>query len=156
MKRLAALLISILFYAAAAHADPTLVGRWKSNGQMSMQFNEDRARLEDRSIKFLTQLMGRMTVTFDQRTVTYEMKDWEVVSENGERRPFVGFKEVQPYRLIGHTPKSVAIRSREPVTGEERITVFNFVDSNTMWVYSGRTAESVPTEHLREYFVRQP
>jgi hypothetical protein len=155
MKKLTAFLI-VLVAIASAQAEPSLVGQWKSDNARTMQFNQERARLEDRSVRFLSQLMGRMTVTFTQKTITYEMKDWEFETETGEKRPFKGFKEVQPYRLIGRTPKSVAIQSRAPVTGEEVITVFTFADLNTMWVYSGRTAEALPTEHLREYFVRQP
>jgi hypothetical protein len=155
MARLFALIV-FLVAGASAHAEPSLTGKWKSDSAKTMQFNNERARLEDRSVKFLSQLMGRMTVTFTQKTITYEMKDWEFETENGEKRPFKGFKEVRPYRLIGRTSKSIAIQSRAPVIGEEEITVFNFVDKNTMWIYSGRNADAVPLEHLREYFVRQP
>jgi hypothetical protein len=149
-------LAMLLVACATARAEPVLVGHWKSDSGLTMQFNRERAKLEDRSVKFLTQLMGRMTVTFTKTTIAYEMKDWEFETEASEKRPFKGFKEVQPYRQIGKTPKSIAILSREAVTGEEEITVFNFIGPNTMWVYSGRTGESVPTEHLREYFVRTP
>lgn len=155
MRRLTTFIVGLLV-STYAHAEPTLVGQWKSDNARTMQFNIERAKLEDRSVKFLSQLMGRMTVTFTSKTVTYEMKDWVFEAENGDKHPFKGFKEVQPYRLVAQTSKSIAIQSREPVTGEEAITVFNFVDQNTMWVYSGRTAEALPTEHLREYFVRRP
>jgi hypothetical protein len=155
MGRLTAFIVWLIV-ATCARAEPTLAGQWISDNSRTMQFNTERAKLEERSVKFLSQLMGRMTVTFTSKTITYEMKDWVFEAQNGEKHPFKGFKEVQPYRLIGRTPRSIAIQSRAPVTGEETITVFNFVDQNTMWVYSGRTAEALPTEHLREYFVRRP
>jgi hypothetical protein len=155
MKNLIAF-VAFLIVVAGARAEPSLAGQWKSDNAQTMQFNKDRAKLEDRTVKFLSQLMGRMTITFTEKTIAYEMKDWEFETEAGDKRPFKGFKEVQPYRIIGSTPKSIAIQSREPITGEESITVLNFVDPNTMWVYSGKAAQLMPVDHIREYFVRLP
>jgi hypothetical protein len=148
--------IAVFLACSAVQATPDLVGRWKSDGERSMQFNSERAKLEDKTARFLSQLMGRMSVTFTKTNVTYEMTDWEYQAEGGERRTVKGFRNTFSYRQLGRTPKSVAVRSRDPVTAEESIIVFHFVDANVFWVYTGRTAESLPTEHLREYFVRQP
>jgi hypothetical protein len=98
--------------------------------------------------------MGRLTLTFTAKSVALEMSDWEVVANDGEKSHFTGFKEVHPYKILGHTNSSIAVLSREPVSGAESITVYNFDDENTMWVYTGGAGKAFPSEHLREYFVR--
>lgn len=119
-----------------------------------MQFNKDRARLEEKKLLFLSQMMGRMTIIFAPKTVTLEMSEWESQTKSGEKHRLVGFKEVRSYRYLGQTQNAVAVLSVEPVSGIETINVYNFDNPNTMWVYIGGSDKAFLGEHLREYFVQ--
>jgi hypothetical protein len=152
MRTLSILLFVI--FASTAQAQTSLIGQWKSDAPLTMQFNKDRARLTDKKLLFLSQMMGRLTITFTPNTVTLEMPDWESRTESGEKHRLVGFKEVHSYRHIGQTLNTVAVISVEPVSGIETINVFNFDNTDTMWVYTGGTDKAFPREHVREYFVR--
>jgi hypothetical protein len=153
MQKFAALIFSSLM-CTAGYAQPTLIGVWKSDAELTMRFNSERAQLDEKKRRFLSQLMGRLTITFTAKSVALEMPDWEVEANDGKKSPFTGFKEVHPYKMLGHTNASIAVLSREPVSGVESITVYNFDDENTMWVDTGGAGKAFPSEHLREYFVR--
>jgi len=63
MKRpLVALAFAVV--AATAHSEPRLLGKWKSDGQRSVAFAKERAKLENKTLLFLEQLFGNMTLTF--------------------------------------------------------------------------------------------
>ena len=133
--------------ATVARAEPSLIGQWKSNAALSMQFNHERAKFEQKTELFLSQILGNLTITFTKNTVGLEMPNIETQTAEGKKNQLVGFSETHTYNLLGATENSLAIKSIESVTGNESITVYNFEGNNTMWVYSG-------TSHLREYFVR--
>ncbi|SFU29808.1 hypothetical protein SAMN05216350_101180 [Polaromonas sp. YR568] len=118
-----------------------------------MRFNSERSKLENKTTLFLSQLMGHLTITFTAKAVTFDMPTIETETSESRKSPLVGSRETHPYRVLGATSDAVAVKSVEPVTGRDAITVYNFVGPDTMWVYSGGT-ESTPSSHLREYFVR--
>jgi len=144
----------LVFLHLGALAQPVLVGQWKSDADRTMRFNKERAQLGDKKAAFLSQLMGRMTLTFTEKAIAYDMPDLNMRLGDGQVQRLQGFKETHPYRRLGHTRNTVAVRSWAPVVGNEAITVYNFEDANTMWVYVGGADTGLPDEHLREYFVR--
>ena len=150
--RLTLATIALASTCSSAYADPVLLGKWRSDRQLTMQFARDRAKLEDKTLLFLEQLMGKMTVTFSPNRIVSEMPDWQSKNANGEKSGLAGFKEVHRYKLLATTPTQVAVSSVEPVTGRRTITVYNFENKNTMWVYLGASAFS--EMNIREYFVR--
>jgi hypothetical protein len=152
MRRLFALLLIVAF-ATSARAEPKLVGQWKSDADLSMRFNTERSKLESKTTLFLSQLLGHMTVTFTVNTVVVDMPNVETRTAEGQMSQLTGFRETHRYRVLGTTADAVAIKSVEPVTGKDAITVYNFVGPDTMWVYSGGV-DSATSTHLREYFVR--
>jgi len=152
MRRLFALLL-VAAFATSAKAEPKLVGQWKSDADLSMRFNTERSKLESKTTLFLSQLMGHLTMTFTVNTVAFEMPNVETRTAEGQKSQLVGFRETHRYRVLGTTADAVAIKSVEPVTGKDAITVYNFVGPDTMWVYSGGI-DSATSTHLREYFVR--
>jgi len=117
-----------------------------------MSFAKERARLEDKTVRFLDQMMGKMTLTFSQTKVESEMPDWQSETTEGVRSNLVGFRESHRYKVLGASRNQVAVVSTEPVTGRRQITVYNFDDEDTMWVYLGGAA--LPQLNIREYFVR--
>jgi hypothetical protein len=147
MKRLLTILAA-LSWTYLAQAEPNLIGHWVSDRDTSASFNEQRAQLEERTADFLRQLYGRLTVTFAAGSVAWRMPGLEVTVE-GERRELAGFVESHPYEVLGSTQDTVAIRTREPVSGTEVIYLYTFEGPDKMWVYVGKQGL-----HLREYFVR--
>jgi hypothetical protein len=151
MKRLIVAL-AVAVVAATAHSEPKLLGKWKSDGQKSVAFAKERAKLEDKTLLFLEQLLGNMTLTFTRESITSEMPDVQTQSTEGVKSKLNGFSERHPYKVIGLTESQVAISTVEAVTGRKAIVVFNFDGKDAMWVYVGSPA--MPETNIREYFVR--
>ena len=135
-------------WAMGAHADPSLIGRWVSDRDASAAFNEEHVRLEEQTASFLRQSMGRLNVTFSASSVVWRMPNFEATI-GGEKHSIVGFDESHPYEILGSTEDTVAIRTKEPVSGAEVIYLYTFEGPDKMWVYV-----STLGAHLREYFVR--
>jgi hypothetical protein len=146
--------LALMLTSLSAHADPVLLGQWKSNRELTMNFANEYAKLEARQVRFLGQIIGEMTVKFSSRNVVSEMPELRIKTESNESDgvKFVGFKEVSSYKIIGTTRSQVAVSYLLPVTHERVITIYNFEDENTMWIYASSTL--FPKENYREYFVR--
>ncbi len=151
MRTIVATLV-LLWSALPALADPVILGKWQSDRELTMLFAKERARLEDKTYLFLEQMMGRMTLTFTAIRLKSEMPDWQSETVDGVKSQLVGFRESHAYKVIGSSRDQVAVVSTEPVTGRKHITVYNFEDEDTMWVYLG--GAPFPQMNIREYFVR--
>jgi hypothetical protein len=152
MKKLFAALVALAM-ANAANACPTLTGTWVSSHDLTMAFARTHARLEARTDDFLDQMMGRLTLRFDGSRVTYHLPDWDVRIE-GNQRHMVGFREASYYQVLFCNDSAVMVKARQPVTNKEVVTVYNFVDTDTVWVYQGSADKGTPDLNIREYFVR--
>jgi hypothetical protein len=137
-----------------AQAEPTLIGQWKSDANLTMSFNTAHAKLDDRKLLLSSQLVGHMTVTFSARDETMVMPDLDIKNGEGKTSRLPGTQQTNRYRLLGSTPNAIAIAKVESNNGIESITVYNFEGPDTMWVYSGGSDTVAPDSHLREYFVR--
>ncbi|MEY4562805.1 MAG: hypothetical protein RLZZ618_2082 [Pseudomonadota bacterium] len=137
---------------SVAHADPSLLGKWKSSHELTMKFNKAHVILEERQLKFLDQMMGRMTLTFAGRSVVSHMDSFMITSMAGKTSKFEGHSTTSAYRLVASTDTEVAVTGLSAFTAKRQITVHHFVDDDTMWVYVG--GEMFPDLHIREYFVR--
>ena len=153
MKPIAVFVLALVL-AMPVHAEPQIIGGWKSDAAMTMQFNRARAKLEEKTALFLSQILGHLTITFSQENVAFDMPDIQTQTVEGRKSNLKGFHEIHPYRLLGATENTVAIKSIEPVTGNETITVYNFEGPDVMWLYVGGADSASSSSHLREYFVR--
>lgn len=151
VQRMAAVLLFVLPWTSV-DAAPALIGKWKSDHELTMRFARDRAKMEDKTILFLDQMMGRLSLVFTPTQLLAEMPDWQSETAGGVRSQLVGFRESHRYKVLGSTADQVAIMSPEPVTGRQTITVYNFEGPDTMWVYVA--GASFPPLNIREYFVR--
>ena len=149
-KAVSALLLLLAW--TSVHAAPVLVGKWKSDHDLTMRFARERSKMEDKTILFLDQMMGRMNLVFTPSIVSSEMPDWQSESLDGAKANLVGFRESHQYKVLGATADQVAVDSLEPVTGRRKITVYTFDNEDTMWVYVG--SASSQKMNIREYFVR--
>ncbi|KQV93397.1 hypothetical protein [Rhizobacter sp. Root1221] len=151
MLRLIATLL-MLAVSCVSHAEPVLLGTWKSDKQRTLAFAQARTKLEHKTFLFLEQIMGQMTLTISKDTITSRMPDVPIESADGVKSNFVGSVESHPYKRLGGTQTEIAVLTKEPFTGRDSIVVHHFVDSDTMWIYVAGTA--MPNLHIREYFVR--
>lgn len=152
MKRPLAALISIVA-VGTVQASPSLVGTWVSSHDLTMAFANKHAKLEERTTHFLDQIMGRLTLRFDGKRVTSDMPDWDA-DIGGQRRHLTGFRETSEYQVLFSSDKVVVVKVRQQMTGEQVVTVYNFVDEDTMWVYQDGADKKIPDLNIREYFVR--
>ena len=146
--------LALLYVAAtAAHADPILVGTWTSDGPSTTKFNEEHVKLSSNTIEFERQVFGHMTVTFSEKCAEFAMPDLDVTV--GEK-PFhlVGFREIQPYQVLGSTERLVAVKIVIPVAHRQAIVTYHFDDSDRMWVLVDETVDRLSPQGQREYFVR--
>ena len=134
--------------AAAASAEPTLIGQWISDREASAAFNEEHVRLQPKTAAFLKDSMGRLAVTFGPDKVSYELPNFTTKIE-GKEFPITGFSETHPYTVVATTPSSIAVHTIEPVSHKPVVVVYNFVAEDSVWIYVS-TSES----HVREYFKR--
>jgi len=152
MKKLLAALAAAVAISPAG-ASPVLVGTWVSSHDLTMAFVKDHARVEDRTEIFLDQMMGRLTMRFDGSNVTYSLPDWDAQIQ-GKHQRIVGFNEHSKYTVLFSNDTTVVIQGRQPVTGKDVVTIYNFIDDNTMWAYQGSADKAMPDLNIREYFVR--
>ena len=117
-----------------------------------MHFAKQHAKLEEKTLLFLDQMMGRLTLVFLPTRISSEMPNWQSETAEGIKSQLVGFRELSRYKIVGSTAEQIATISVEPLTGQRRITVYNFENQDTMWVYLGGSAFS--NMNIREYFVR--
>jgi hypothetical protein len=145
--------ICILFTTVTVLAQhPKLLGQWKSDRELTMAFAKDYSQLPNKTTLFLEQLMGQMTMTFTKSTIFSYMPDSQSVTSEGVKSQLVGFKEKHPYRVLATTKTQIAILGSEPVTNLQTITVYNFENDDTMWVYLG--GRNFSNLNIREYFRR--
>src|SRR5688500_7356851 len=107
MKKLAAFLIAFAL-SPVALADPSLLGQWKSNAELSMKFNTEHAKLDSKRIAFFEGMFGHLRMTFTAKAVTVSMPDWESTTALG-KAPMVGFTETLPYKVLGSNRTEVAV-----------------------------------------------
>ncbi len=140
--------LALACLSLGVEAEPRLLGRWISDREATMTFNKQHAVLQQKTVEFLTQITGRLTLTFTADDVVMQMPDWEYKVAN-ESRKMVGFSEHHQYTVLASTDSSVAIRMAEPVTGSDQIHVYHFENPDKMWLYV-----STLGMHIREYFTR--
>jgi hypothetical protein len=152
MKKLVAALMATAL-ACTADACPSLNGTWTSSHDLTMGFARTHAKLEARTDHFLDQTMGRLTIRFDGTRVSYNLPDSDAEIA-GKPYHLTGFHEASDYQVLFCNDSVMVVKARQPLTGKEAATVYNFVDSNTTWVYQGSADQGAPDLNIREYFVR--
>lgn len=153
MIKITLLLAALGFSPALLACDLSLVGAWQSDASVTMSFNRANAKLEERQERFLTSLMGKMTLEFTDKQLDLRMPDTQVLVE-GELRPSAGFEERTPYTVLFCNERLVVIKTLEAATGESSVTTYFFVNADSMWAYVGSNDPKIPDLHIREYFTR--
>ena len=153
MKSAIAFLIFALSATSAEACPVDLTGTWESDGPTSMAFARDRAKLEPRAETFLAALYGHMRLTFSPGELYVVMPDIQV-PVSGKSKPFAGFSEKKPYKILFCNDMTVVFSAKRSFNEEMAATTFNFVSKDQFWVYLGSTDARVPDLNTREYFRR--
>ena len=153
MKVFLALAILYATCSSASACERSLAGTWKSDGEATMSFVRENAKLQHKSEDFLQALVGHMTLTFRKNELQLFTPDIEV-PVSGEKRPFAGFEERKPYKVLFCSESMIVFSTKRSFSNDYEATTFNFVGPDTVWVYMGTTNPGVPDINAREYFQR--
>jgi len=145
--------IFLMFFSSLLRAEPILEGNWQSNHGLTMAFIEANVKTSDRQLAFLNKLFGNLAISFSEGTVKMNLPDIDMVIDDRPQK-LEGFKSQQPFKVIFTGKNVVVIETIEPVTHQPTIIAFNFIDKNTMWLYTGGVDKALPDSHYREYFNR--
>jgi hypothetical protein len=150
-------LASVLLIAISSPvlAGPTLIGTWQSDQELTMSFMNENVKLQDKTRKFLSDMMGRLTLTFTHNQVRSSLPDYDVCIE-GKKHHMVGFNEDASYTVLYSAGRVIVTSGREPVSGNAVVTTYNFDSPDIMWIYTGGADNALPNSHYREYFRRLP
>lgn len=118
-----------------------------------MGFIHDNVKMQAKTERFLGSLMGHMTLTFTETTITSDLPDL-VAMVNGKDTPFKGSHYTTTYKILHQSEKTIVISSVAEFTEKLEVTTFNFETPDIMWVYTGGTENALPDLHTREYFRR--
>ena len=133
-------------------SDPRLLGTWQSNLELTTQYNKEHTRIDDLQLEKLSQIFGMMEVTYksDNSCEFYfpkhTLKTKEKVFENEESL------SVEDYKIIFQRD-NILVLEHSNNSSEKNISVINFVNENTYWIYLGYS--EVFDLHLREYFTKK-
>lgn len=153
IRYLLALTLGILPICKVYACDRNLTGTWKSDKGVSMTFIRESSKLLPKTETFLESLLGNMTLTFTETDLLLVMPDINV-SVAGELRPFAGFQERKPFKVLFCSTDMIVFSARHPFSQKDVATTFNFEGPDIVWVYLGSTIPGAPNLHIREYFQR--
>jgi len=153
MKMFSLFVILTVTGGNASACERSLAGTWKSDRQATMAFVRENAKLQSKTEDFLQALVGHMTLTFRKNELHLVMPDIEV-PVSGEKRPFAGFEERKPYKMLFCSASMIVFSTKGSFSDSHEATTFNFVGPDTVWVYMGTTRSGVPDINAREYFQR--
>lgn len=134
----AALLASITLLVGCASSDHQLDGRWKSNKQLTVASVRFRKPPSPAQRAKLEAIFGKLVVIYDGTQITAEMPP-----TNGH--PVWHYRS--RYRVVASDRDSLAYVSRDPLTGEHKISHVHFDGPNRHWLYLHGTG-------WKEYFDR--
>lgn len=146
------LYLLLLFALPIDASEISIEGKWMSSKELTLEFNVKNAILEDRQRYFFDQLMGHMTIEFQNGVLKLEMPTIEMLSDS-EKEIFEGFSEESTYSVIGRDKNTVVIKTQD-TDGSDLIVTYHFDDEDTMWIYVAGQSSLFPNLNIREYFVR--
>jgi hypothetical protein len=117
MKKLTSLFLLLLLSFSAFAGNERLIGTWKSNKEATLAYLRIHTIMTDRQLDAAAQMLGKMSLTFDQTNLTATMGTWKAVSR---------------YKVISETKNSVTIETKDPGTGQMVSSVLEFT-AGSLW-----------------------
>jgi hypothetical protein len=141
----------IALISACTTTDSRLTGKWRSNLELTTEYNEKHAKLSEGQRKVFSQMFGKMEVDYStpgkcevflpRNRIHTDEKDIETDE----------FKEICEYKIIYRNQRSIVIVYNDPLQGE-MVRTINFVHEDTYWIYLG--GNGFLDLNMREYFTR--
>ncbi len=150
------LIMAIVPFAFAEDPDfaSNLDGTWKSDWALTKKHIDAECKLTKEEISGLERLMGKMTVRYSGNHAMFTMPEIRF-RKDGKDRVLEGWTSKEELNVIGRTKTQIAVLSRavSPSIYNDSITLINFPDADTYWVYLGYSP--LVGHHVREYFRRE-
>lgn len=144
-------IIFLVFLSGCKTTDPRLAGKWRSNLELTTQYNNKNANLSDRQKEALYQLFGKMEISYFANG-SFEVYLPRNVVITGERtKTFDESREISKYKVLYANDKAV-VTVGEDSSGVEKVHVLHFTNDNTYWVYLG--GGDLVDLNIREYFTK--
>lgn len=102
------LLIATGIISINAHAVSSIDGTWKSDAESTIAFNHANAILTIKQDRFLSELLGKLTITFKDG-IQYSSMPASVVTVKGEKKDFEGFNKQDKYKIIAQDQDTVVL-----------------------------------------------
>lgn len=134
------------------HSDPRLSGTWKSNLELTTQYNKEHANLSKNQEMILSQLFGIMEITFQPNNTCELYFPKHNIQTEKKRYEHDESRSFGTYKLLFKDDK-LAVVVFEDDKSDKSVSVLTFVDDKTYWVYVGYSDRF--DLHLREYFTKQ-
>ena len=115
----------------SAKSDPRLLGIWRSDRRRTFKHFKPKAKCPPSSFRKFKALFGELVVKWDRGVVHIELDD---------------YRSATPYVVLASDAVSVVVRSKDPLSGEERIQQIHF-EGDCYWV-------ALPGGRLCEFFRR--
>ncbi len=156
MNKKQSYLIIVLFFililaCGCAHTDPRLYGRWRSNNELSTEYYENNAKLNDVQMNALTQIFGKMEIEYFNHNKCKIVLPDNIIHTGEKNIEIKGFEDIMKFNIIYRNEDIVVILYDDPLQGEIA-TILNFVDDDTYWIYLG--GNGLIDLNTREYFSR--
>jgi hypothetical protein len=152
MKQFIAI-VFILLCSSCGQQKSLLIGKWKSDHALTMDFIQKHEKMEPKTEQFLSSIMGHLTLTFTEKSVTTDLPDLNAMVK-GKEMPFKGSHYTTTYKILYQSEKAVVLSGIGEFTGKAEVTTYNFDTPDIMWVYTGGAESATPDSHSREYFRR--
>lgn len=132
----------------------TLDGVWQSDWKRTEQHIKKDCKTTPEQIALYRNLMGKMTVTYEDDRVTTSMPAIRFQS-GGEERVLEGWTTTKKLDVLGRTTNQIVVLNDGASEHfKTYVQVINFIDEDTFWLYLGHSPLS--GGHIREYFKRVP
>ncbi len=118
-----------------------------------MKYIRENIKPDDKTDKFLDEMMGHLTLTFTKDHVKADLPEWDAHIQ-GKTFHMAGSHEDAPYAVVSVGAHVVSVSSTDQATGKSTMTTYNFDSDDTLWIAADGAATALPIPKYREYFVR--
>lgn len=122
MKKWIGLFLLLVLSSPVFAGNERLIGTWKSNKEGTLDYLRIHTMMTSRQLDAAAQLLGKMSLTFDQTNLTATMGTWKAASQ---------------YKVISETKNSITIEIKDPGTGKTASDVLEF-SAGSLWTSDDR------------------
>jgi hypothetical protein len=142
-------LLNLIIISGCALKDDRLSGKWRSDLELTTNFNENHAILTERQKKLFSQLFGQMEVTYLRPGQCEVFMPKNKTDTGNKAIESDESKVVSEFKIIYKNENQIVILYNDCLLGK-KVSILNFDNDNTYWIYIGESG--LFDTHIREYF----